>query len=55
MIVALYMGAWIEIFLSRIAFFVVFVALYMGAWIEIVNNVEFVDTRNGRTLYGCVD
>jgi len=53
--VALYMGAWIEIFSTSLMFQIEPVALYMGAWIEIKMTDGAFQGIHCRTLYGCVD
>ena len=39
LLVASYMGAWIEIFLPISLYLIFYVASYMGAWIEIVSEL----------------
>ena len=48
--VALYMGAWIEIVFKGHFITGCFVALYMGAWIEIDKNINTV-INTGVALY----
>mgnify|MGYP001298305982 CR=1 FL=1 len=54
-IVAPYMGAWIEMTKSKICSYSSTVAPYMGAWIEIFLVAAEIKTMTGRTLHGCVD
>ncbi len=53
--VALFMGAWIEIWLQLQQMDLLLVALFMGAWIEMPVNCAVAMNVFSRTLYGCVD
>ena len=55
MLVAPYVGAWIETFTVISIFVVVLVAPYVGAWIETLRALGNIADSPGRTLRGCVD
>ena len=54
-VVAPYMGAWIEIDVIVPEVFNPYVAPYMGAWIEIFTADVTYSITSSRTLHGCVD
>ena len=53
--IALCMGAWIEIPLKTVIDVWAVIALCMGAWIEILSQSPLRRLTSHRTLYGCVD
>ena len=54
-IVAPYVGAWIETFSLTSFHCCINVAPYVGAWIETYIITTFASVKESRTLRGCVD